>query len=140
MEVTGTNNFAGKLRRGGIAVAAATAMAASTLFGVNAAQASEASKFTDHECKVIYLTTKEVVKVLGVETLSKDFRQSIANFMVPDGKTLTCTGPTDIATPRGDDVDAFNTIQDILAASKDNPILLQDRGIRSVASLALTLN
>lgn len=117
------------LRRGAFALATIAAMAAST--GVQAA-----GSFTEHECKVISLVTRDVVKAVGVDTLSTDFRRSLASFMAPDGNKLTCDGPTRITTPTGPDVDAFNTIRTILLAGP-NPISLQNRGLVSVASLTL---
>lgn len=116
------------LRRGAIALAAGAA-----LFGANAAQAAS---FTDKECRIISAVARDVVRTLGKEKLSSQFRESLINFMAPDGKTLTCDGPTQIRTPTGPDVDAFNTIRTILLAG-DNPISLQKRGLVSVASLEL---
>lgn len=45
--------------------------------------------------------------------------------------TLTCDGPSNIRTPTGPDIDAFNTIRSVLAAG-DAPIDLTGRGLRSV--------
>lgn len=112
------------LRRG----AFGAAMAAS-LFAANAAQASN---FSPDECNAIYAVSREVVTTLGKDTLSVDFRQSLVNFL---GRK-TCDGPTDIVTPTGADVAAFNTIRTLLAAGS-SPIDLQARGLRSVASLAM---
>lgn len=110
------------LRRGAFALVTAAA-----LFGANAAQAAQ---FTEHECRLISVTTREVVKALGVDTLSVEFRRSLAGFMAPDGKTLTCAGPTQIVTPTEQDIAAFNTIGGLL------PFDIQARGVRQVAQLS----
>jgi hypothetical protein len=109
------------LRRGAFALATVAAM-----LGASGAQAAN---FTDHECSQISVAAGQVVQALGPKTLSEDFRRSFLLFMAPDGKTLTCTGPTQIATPTGKDIDAYNTIRLLL------PFSLQERGVRAVAEL-----
>lgn len=114
------------LRRGAAAI-----VAAGVLFGANAAQAGS---FTELECKTVSGVAREVVKAVGKDTLSMDFRRSLLSFIAPDGKQSTCTGPLKIATPTGADIDAFNTIRGLLLAGP-KPISLQERGLQSVASL-----
>lgn len=110
---------------------AAVGMAAlATLFAANATQAAS---FTPHECKVIASVAGRVVRELGKDTLSLEFRQSFVNFL--DAK-VTCTGPTNIATPTVNDVAAFNVIGGILLHA-ETPISLNARGLRSVATLAM---
>lgn len=120
---SGTSAF----RRSAIALAAAA-----TLFAANA----QAATFSEQECKVVAGISAKTVRAVGPETLSQDFRRSLMSFAAPDGQRATCSGPTNIATPTVNDVAAFNVIRGILA-SGSNPIDLQARGLRSVASLAL---
>lgn len=115
------------LRRGAFALAAVASLAAAT--------PGQAASFTEHECKVIYAVSRDVVKAVGTGTLSTDFRRSLFSFMAPDGKTITCAGPTQIRTPTGPDIDAFNTIRGILLQGP-SPISLQERGLVSVAGPA----
>jgi hypothetical protein len=111
--------------------AAALGIAAiATLFAANATQAAN---FTPHECKVIAGVAGKVVRELGKDTLSLQFRQSFRNFI---DANATCTGPTNIATPKGPDIDAFNVMRGILA-SGEKPIDLYARGVRAVATLAM---
>jgi hypothetical protein len=116
------------LRRGAVALAVV-----GSLFAANA---GHAASFTDNECKVIYVTGRDVVQAVGTNTLSTEFRRSLFNFLAPDGKNITCTGPTQIRTPTDHDVAAFNTIRSILLQGP-SPISLQERGLVSVASLTL---
>lgn len=117
------------LRRGAF-VLATTA----TLFGANAAQAAS---FTEQECKIIGTVAIDVVKSVNASNpVSQEFWTSFMRFLAPDGKRATCDGPTQIRTPTGPDVDAFNTIRTFLLAGP-NPISLQKRGLVSVASLEL---
>lgn len=110
------------LRKGAFALATVA-----TLLAANGAQAAD---FTREECGLISVTTRQVVQSLGANTLSREFRSSLASFMVPDGRTLTCTGPTQIATPTGPDIDAYNTITGLL------PFDVSRRGVRAVAELS----
>lgn len=124
-----TANFSkakGAFRRRAAALGIATI---ATLFAANA----QAANFTPHECKVIAGVAGKVVRELGKDTLSLQFRQSFVNFL--DAK-VTCTGPTNIATPKGPDIDAFNVMRGILA-SGEKPIDLYARGVRAVATLAM---
>lgn len=117
-------------------VAAGWIAAGAALLGTAAPTPAQAAAFTDHECKVVYLTAKDVVSAVGKDKLSAEFRTSLVRFLMPDGKTLTCAGPTNIATPMGPDIDAYNTIRGILLEGP-NPISLQNRGLVAVASLEL---
>lgn len=117
-------------------VAAGWMAAGAALLGTAAPGPAQAAAFTDQECKVISLVTRDVVNAVGKDKLSAEFRKSLVNFMAPDGKRLTCSGPTNIATPTGPDSDAYNTIRGILLEGP-NPISLQERGLVSVASLEL---
>lgn len=110
---------------------AAVGMAAfATLFAANATQAAS---FTPHECKYIAAIAGQVVTSLGKDTLSNDFRQSFRNFL---DASLTCRGPTRIATPTGRDINAYNVIAALLAAGEYR-IDLNARGLQSVATLAM---
>lgn len=111
------------LRRGAFALATVAAMAGATT-------GAQAADFTKEECSLISVTAGRVVQSLGANTLSTDFRRSFLLFMAPDGKTLTCNGPTQIATPTKEDIAAYNTITSFL------PFDISQRGVRAVASLA----
>ncbi len=118
------------------ALAGAWMAAGAALLGTAAATPAQAAAFTEQECKVISLVTRDVVNAVGKDKLSVEFRKSLVNFMAPDGKRLTCAGPTNIATPTLDDSAAYNTIRGVLLQGP-NPISLQERGLVSVASLTL---
>lgn len=103
----------------------ALALTGAVLFGsCNLAQA-----FTKQECKGIAYVVMDVIKAVGADKLSVEFRQSLTDWVRPPD--FTCDGPKDILTPRGKDIDVFNTIMSILESGK-NPISLQDAGLRSV--------
>ncbi len=124
------SSFAGakqSFRRRFAAVGMATL---ATLFAANATQAAQ---FTADECKHIAGIAGQVVTSLGKDTLSNDFRQSFRNFL---DASVTCTGPTKIATPTGRDINAYNVIAGMLAAGKYR-IDLNARGLQSVATLAM---
>lgn len=121
---TAFSNGKQALRRGAFALATVAAMAGATT-------GAQAAEFTREECSLIAVTAGQVVQSLGANTLSLEFRQSLGNFMVPvRGAGLTCSGPAQIATPTGKDIDAYNTIRLLL------PFSLQDRGVRAVAQLS----
>lgn len=73
------------------------------------------------------MVSTNVIKAVGRDTLSVEFRQSLRDWL----GDLTCDGPTDIHTPTGPDIAAFNTIRSVVA-SGDDPIDLTGRGLRSV--------
>src|SRR5262245_56912839 len=91
---------------------------------------AQAGDFTHDQCRLIAAVATDVMKALGPTTLSVDFRQSLVRFVAPQGK-FTCDGPKDILTPTGPDVDAFNTIKDVLFAPPRR-ISLEQAGLRSV--------
>ncbi len=124
------SSFAGAKQSFRRKVAAAGMAVLATLFVANATQAAS---FTPHECKVIAGVAGKVVRELGKDTLSLEFRQSFRNFL---DANVTCTGPTNIATPKGPDIDAFNVIGGILLHG-ETPISLSARGVRAVATLAM---
>jgi hypothetical protein len=109
-------------RRAAIGIAAAAAIFANS--------AARAGDFTHDQCRLISTVAADVMKGLGSNTLSVDFRQSLIRFIVPNGK-LTCDGPKEIVTPTGADIDAFNTIKDVLYAPPQR-ISLEQAGLRSV--------
>jgi hypothetical protein len=90
------------------------------------------ASLTTDECKVVAAVAGKVVKAIGRDTLSLEFRQSFRNWL---GAELTCDGPTDILTPTVNDVAAFNTIRTVLVAG-DHPLSLQDAGLRAVVDPA----
>jgi hypothetical protein len=91
-----------------------------------------AAPFTPDQCKVVAAAISEVLRTLGPDTLSVDFRTSLRDFVVTDGK-LTCEGSRDILTPTAKDIAAFNTIRTILLGGL-HPISLQEAGVRSIAA------
>lgn len=121
---TAFSNSKTVLRRGAFALATVTAMTGATT-------GAQAAEFTREECGLIAETSRAVVKAVGVNTLSLEFRQSLGRFLVPDRNVgLTCAGPTQIATPTTNDVAAYSTILSFL------PFDLQARGVRAVAQLS----
>lgn len=124
------SSFAGAKRSVRRTFAAAGMAALATLFAANATQAAQ---FTPHECKVIAGVAGTVVRTLGADQLSLAFRQSFRDFL---GSPLTCTGPTNIATPTGMDIDVWTVIRARLA-SGTQPIDLQARGLRAVQTLSM---
>lgn len=132
MELPATSRFSERLRKG--AIAAATV---GSLFAANAAAAADASlpsapRFTQQECRLISIIAVDVAKAMGPEKLSTEFKQSFRNFLGPN---LTCDGPTQISTPKGDDIDAYNTIGGLLLQGP-KPISLRERGLRAVYKAA----
>jgi hypothetical protein len=97
-----------------------------------AAGSASAAPFSAEQCKVIAATISQVLATLGAGTLSVEFRTSLRDFVVTDGK-LTCAGSKEILTPTTQDIAAFNTIRTILLGGP-NPISLQEAGVRSVAA------
>jgi hypothetical protein len=106
----------------------------------NAQQLSlNAPQFTELQCKTIATTTTEVFEALGAQKLSVDFRRSVIDFIIPDGRTVTCTGPRQIAWRDRSDWAAFHTIRAQLLGSRV-PISLEgivELAPRPVASLSL---
>lgn len=109
--------------------------AGAALLGAAAPRPAQAADFTEKECKVVAGVTSEVVRAVGKDTLSREFWLSMARFIAPDGKRATCDGTTNITTPMGPDIDAYNTIRGILLQGP-NPISLQERGLVPVAGPA----
>lgn len=67
-------------------------------------------QFTELQCKTIATTTTTIFDATA-HRLSVDFRQSVINFIIPDGKTVTCTGPRQIVWRTRDDWAAFHNIR-----------------------------
>jgi hypothetical protein len=80
--------------------------------------------FTELQCKTIAATTTEVFNALGTEKMSVDFRRSVIDFIVPDGRTATCTGPRQIAWRTRYDRATFLNIRVQLLKSR-TPISLE---------------
>jgi hypothetical protein len=104
---------------------------AASVISASTAYASPAP-FTAEQCKVIAATISQVLSTVGADTLSIEFRTSLRNFVVTEGK-LTCGGSRDILTPTTKDIAAFNTIRTILLGGS-SPISLEDAGVRSIAA------
>ncbi len=129
--MSGKVSTIGKVTKGALLASAMTVAAAITAPG------AQAGSFTEDQCKIIAGTGGRVMQALGAETLSREFRESYRLFLAPDGRTLTCTGPMDIYTPTGADIDAFNTIRGMLLSGGDWRISLQEAGLRSVGPEAM---
>ena len=108
-------------------VAAKGLIFASIMLEMISIKPAEAGSFSRSECKLIAVVSAKVIKAVGKDTLSVTFRQSLRNWI----GQLTCDGPTNIRTPTGPDIAAFNTIRSVLAAG-NAPIDLTGRGLRSV--------
>jgi hypothetical protein len=89
---------------------------------------ASASALSYEQCRTVAATAAEVVKVARKEKLSAAFRESLAKYVAPEG-TIACTGPKEIRTPTGADIDAYNTIRGLLLHSN---ISLQDEGLRAI--------
>jgi hypothetical protein len=100
---------------------------AATLVSATAGSAA-AAPFTLDQCRIVSATVAEVVRSLGADTLSVEFRTSLRDFIMTDGH-MTCGGPRLIRTPTTNDIAAFNTIRSQLLASN---ISLQAAGLQSV--------
>lgn len=100
----------------------------SGLVGLASHAGATAPSLTRAECRVVSAIAVKVIKAVGRDTLSLEFRQSFRNWL---GADLTCDGPREIATPTGADIDAYNTIRTVLASGPD-PIDLQAIGLKAV--------
>jgi hypothetical protein len=71
--------------------------------------------FTMDECRLIRTATLAVFSRVGPENLSDEFRRAwINDFMMPDGRTSTCTGPRTIAWRTNRDKATFANIAILL--------------------------
>jgi hypothetical protein len=125
-----TSNF----RKGAIAFTTAATLGLAALFPAHGQTVGVGTpstpSFTTDQCRLISAVTAEVFRFRGAPTLSAQFRQSMVNFIAPNG-SLTCDGPREIITPTENDVSAFNTIRTILLAPPRR-ISLEQAGLRSV--------
>jgi hypothetical protein len=93
---------------------------------------ASASALSYEQCRTIAAITSQVVKTAGKDRLSSAFRNSMIQYVAPDGK-IACTGSKEIQTPHGPDIDAFNTIRGLLLT---DGISLEKGGLRAVATPA----
>lgn len=100
----------------------------SGLVGLAPQADAAAPPLTQAECRIVSAIAVEVIKAVGRDTLSVEFRQSFRNWL---GADLTCDGPREIATPTTNDIAAYNTIRTVLASGED-PIDLQAIGLKAV--------
>lgn len=85
---------------------------------------------TKEECRAVAAVAGVIVKSVGANNLSVDFRQSFRNWL---GADITCDGPKDIIIKTAADSDAFVTIRGALGAAS-RPIDIMTRGgLRAVA-------
>lgn len=103
-------------------VAAGWMAAGAALLGAAAPGSAQAAGFTEQECKVVAAVTGEVVRAVGKDELSVDFRKTLVTFIVPDSKHATCTGPAMVKLRSLSDQDAISKIHDRLL-EKDINIL-----------------
>jgi hypothetical protein len=113
----------------------AKALAGAILFAASAGSAvlptaasAQQPALTAAQCKTVAMTAVEVIRDLGPEKMSAQFKQSLRDFL---GTELKCDGPRDILTPTIADVAAFNTMREILL-SPPRIISLQKAGLRSI--------
>lgn len=105
-------------RKTALGIAAAAAMVTS----------ASAADFTQDQCKGIRGTAAEVVRTVGKETLSREFRQSFVSWL---GADLRCDGPKDIVIVTHNDSATYATIREaLLLGSK--PLSLEKAGLRVI--------
>lgn len=109
-------------RKAALGMAAAAAMVTS----------ASASDFTQDQCKIITGTALGVVKQVGKDTLSTEFKQSLRNWLGPN---ITCDGPKDIAIITHNDSVTYRTIRSMLL-SGSKPLSLEKAGLRAVVKPA----
>lgn len=108
---------------------AAFGLAAATLMAIGPAVAGD---FTQDECKGIAVSASQVVRTVGANTLSREFRKSFMNWM---GRDMMCAGPKDIIIVTENDSAAYGTIRSMLLAGS-HPLSLQKAGLRVVTQAA----
>lgn len=113
-------------------VAAAIAGAVPAALPFQAA-GQQVAAFTQSECKGISSVVLQVVRTLGADSLSNDFKGSFRAWMGPN---ITCDGPTDIVVRTGRDSDALNTIYTLLESSSSRINLQTRAGLRAVRPTA----
>lgn len=109
-------------RKAALGIAAAAAMTTG----------AAAADFTQKQCAGIAETAIEVLRAVGKDTLSQEFRQSFRGWL---GADLRCDGPKDIIIVTHNDSATYATIREaLLRGSK--PISLQKAGLRVVVKPA----
>ena len=109
-------------RQAALGIAAAAAMVTS----------ASAADFTQAQCKGITGTAMEVVRTVGKDTLSQEFRQSFRNWL---GADLHCDGPKDIIIVTHNDSIAYRAIRSALLTGT-KPLSLEKAGLRVVVKPA----
>jgi hypothetical protein len=96
--------------------------------------------FTHDECRNISTATTIMFTRVGANNLSVEFRQSMINFIMPNGQT-SCTGPRQITWRTHEDGATFNSIRGLLLTPALNYLSLERAGVSlaptPVASLSL---
>lgn len=92
-----------------------------------------ARAFTEDECRGISNVAVDVLKAIGPDKVTPQFKKSFRNFLGPN---LKCDGPMEIIVLTADDIAVFNTIGDGLASMPKHPISLRERGLRLVRQSA----
>ena len=114
--------FSGSMARKGRTLA----LAASTMAAVTAP--AMAGDFTQDQCKSVSAIARAVVRHVGKDTLSLEFRQSFVDWMGPETR---CDGPKEIAIVTENDSATYRTIRsELLQLPK--PISLQKAGLNPV--------
>ncbi len=109
----------------------ATAQQATTVAAPGAA--GTVMQLSERDCKVFAGISMDVMKSIGRANLSDEFVRGMIDFAV----NKKCTGPYSIPA-RGQDINAFGTIDGILGSNK---IMLDRIGVRAVKPVAaLTQN
>ena len=88
----------------------AATIAGVALFSAGYGTSAIAADFTEAQCRDIAAVAGTVVRTVGKENLSVEFRQSFRDFL---GAKLTCDGPKNLSTPTDKDLAALLTIEDI---------------------------
>lgn len=104
----------------------ALALAAASMAAVTSPALADG--FTQKECKGIAGIAGAVVRRVGADMLSVEFRQSFMDWVGPEAR---CNGPKEIAIVTDQDSATFGTIRsELLQLPK--PISLQKAGLRGV--------
>lgn len=98
------------------------------LFGLAVPAEAKVPRLTAEQCRIVSAIAVKVVKAVGPDTLSPEFRQSFRDWLGPE---IACDGPKEIRTPTPEDVAAFNTIRGTLLQGPA-PISLSQMGVRAV--------
>jgi hypothetical protein len=136
--------------RAAVIAAALGAAELLTALGVSPARAQQARAsnalpgaaqeivFTPAQCQRIVITVTGTVARARMSELSREFRQSWVNFIMPGGQR-TCTGPRVIGWRTNEDKATYQTIVGRLEASDDH-IYLERAGVSLAPAPVASIN